>query len=272
MESVIESVIMERKCSAHHTWFPSESPSRAPSEFPYSVTKPTGSRHTMCGRCGIALNKALNKARSKGADGKGLVDDKERQTIHRWVKDAGALPPGFKGNKLSLRAAGKLLSDNHFSELEKFMAQSGTPGAVCPPPKTVFEQLPERKRGTPRPAGGEYEDREIVNNAEERTRAREAAILKILEGQWPPDKFDIVNHAEGVQVGRDFSIFDKFTWVLVAVADAKSSNTISPPQYAKALELDALGTQYWMVNEKWKIRVTAQCPTEAASLRIWSAQ
>lgn len=72
-------------------------------------------------------------ARPKGDNGKGLVDDKDRQKIYGWVKRDGSLPAGFKGNKLSLNQANKLLSAMKFVALEAFMAQSGI--AVVEPPE-----------------------------------------------------------------------------------------------------------------------------------------
>lgn len=132
-----------RKCSAHHTWFPEESHLRDATEFPYNVVKPTGSRHTMCGRCGVELN----KARPKSDDGKGLKVDAIAALRRVVAKEEKLAVPASAVKRIHIeKFATETLKWSHEdwvkvdTEVRKrYEAQSGNPGTQPPMPMLTEE-------------------------------------------------------------------------------------------------------------------------------------
>jgi len=145
-------------------------------------------------------------------------------------------------------------------------------GIVTVPTINVFDNpfnFAAWSKGTPHP-GQPKRDRVIVDDAKQRTEAREARGLEVVARAFP--SYTIRDHRKGIQNGADYSATSPEG--ILKMVDIKSGNVMSKFQVTMALQAELTGVEYWLVdpdNER-AMRIGKNCIFEPTGYRVYPPQ
>jgi hypothetical protein len=197
-------------------------------------------------------------------------------SLAKWA-GIGATPPppppvvdewGYWFNR-----SGKNITRRHLRHLNWYYVQASIKDGFEPQTIPTLEQVSDLagiKRGKKTGKGGN--ERKPVADAIERQLIREKLVWLMLRVAFPFHLYDIKDHRKGKQVGADFTIRDLASEKIIAYVDAKPANSMTWPQYQKALSLWEEGTPYWLVGQSFKMQITPGTVFEPTHGKVYNGE